>query len=164
MRRSWSTHQHYIPRIYTSSLKRSFHNTNRWRFTSCFLKHDYQIFGRLQPRSRDMVPTQSKQKHNPEGWWKVFHIFCTKICFIDIGKWLRLPSLGWYSTASLKLDGAISTSIVAGVTATFTMNCPVSSYALTIYPYLTLSHALHVNSQRLTSLRGSKISLQVYSG
>ncbi|MFS7933310.1 hypothetical protein Hanom_Chr04g00378211 [Helianthus anomalus] len=40
------------------------------------------------------------------------------------------------------------------------MNCPISSYALTIYPYLTLSHALHINSQRLHTFWCIEISLK----
>jgi len=54
-------------------------------------------------------------------------------------------------------------SIVARITSTLCINHPISSYALSIDPYLTLSHAAKVQGQWFNSIWCVEISLKVPS-
>ena len=72
-----------------------------------------------------------------------------------------VPSLSRLSTTKLALGRPVCTSIVARTTRTLCINHPVSPYALSIDPYLTLSHAAQVQGQWFNSLRCIEICLKI---
>ena len=74
-----------------------------------------------------------------------------------------IPSLSRLSTTKLALCRPVCPSIVARTTSTLCINHPISPYALSIDPYLTLSHAAQVQGQWFNSIRCIEISLNVPS-
>ncbi|KAJ0893566.1 hypothetical protein HanPSC8_Chr09g0379091 [Helianthus annuus] len=55
-----------------------------------------------------------------------------------------VPSLGWLTASELTFGRAVGTGIMAPLAVTGGVRGPVSSYALTVDPYLTFAHTAHV--------------------
>lgn len=73
----------------------------------------------------------------------------------------KLPSLCWLATALLTLGRSKGSGIIAFITVTSSICCPVSSNTQSINPYLTLTHSSHVYSQWFISFGCIKVTLPV---
>lgn len=149
----WFSIAFYVPVLYswvvlcdisTNTANWSLHERNSWRISSKFLKKYQQILCWLQPRPRHVVPeignlfVIKKAKGCFRKTLSALHNFCFQILYI--------PFLRGLATTNLALWWSIITSITAAVAITTSISSPISPNTLTINPYLTFSHALHVQS------------------